>query len=272
MKTVIIDFSAVCHTCKHSALKWANNGMIPETIVYGFFQQLKSIHTHLGSNRFIFAKDSRNSLRKKLFPGYKDRGKDLTDFDEMAYSQFDKIEDYLRHIGYKNFFSQDGFEADDVIASLVTEEPGEFLVASHDNDLYQLLNCTSIFWNGKLYTSDDFEKDHGINPLQWSLVKTYAGCKSDTVPGLPGVGEKTAIKIIRGEHSAKVQEKLDQYWEQMELNKKLVTLPMVGTRDFYADIQPESLSKKAFVDVCRDIKADGIINNLNYWADRLNYR
>lgn len=97
-------------------------------------------------------------------------------------------------------------EADDIIGSVTKRWSSEIktdcLIYSNDKDFYQLLNeHTSQIFNQKKveikYTIDDFRAEFGIEPIQWIDVKALLGDTSDNVPGVPGVGAKSALPLIQ---------------------------------------------------------------------------
>jgi DNA polymerase-1 len=140
-------------------------------------------------------------------------------------------------MGFKNIFLKRGYESDDLIASLVRssleDKKASIVIVSADHDLYQLISSqTSVYLlnKKKLYTQEDFTKEWGISPTQWIDVKSIAGCNSDNIIGIDGVGEVLAAKYIRGQIKSssnlfrKIAEK-SFVWRQ---NDTLVRLPYLG--------------------------------------------
>ena len=140
---------------------------------------------------------------------------------------------------------QKGHEADDVIASIVrnASRPGQgnnhHTIVSADHDLYQLLRPTCQMWNpnsaGKgMMTAGKFHAEYGISPREWPTVKAMAGCSSDEVPGIKGVGEKTAIRFLNHElpasHKTYARIKGNAATRLVEANMALVRLPFRGTK------------------------------------------
>ena len=136
------------------------------------------------------------------------RRPDLTEWEkeewEIAFDQFKQLRKrILPRIGFNNNHLQTGYEADDLIAKYVKDNAEELVIASADNDLLQLLYFADFLnlSKNKLITSKSFFSEYGILPAQWGMVKQIAGCSSDNVKGIQGVGEITAIKYLKGELS-----------------------------------------------------------------------
>ena len=172
---------------------------------------------------------------------------------------------YLKTIGYRNIFCQKGYEGDDLIASvcLNLKQKDEAIIISADQDLYQLLRFNISFYNptkGKILTLQGFKKKYGIIPDQWHLVKAIAGCSTDEVPGVKGVGELTAIKLLKDDlkKTLKVFETIKKFcWSKKTRVKKfmrninLVLLPLEGTKVF--KLKEDKISKQGWEKVYRKL-------------------
>lgn len=264
MKTLLIDSNFLCHRAAYTVGNLEYNG-VETGITYGFFNQLINVCKKVEPNNIIFFWDSKKSLRKELLPSYKEkRTSNKTEEEQQqwrqAYKQFSKIhKKLLPQIGLKNNFIQIGYESDDLIAQYVFEaKPDEYVViASADDDLLQLLTKDCHIYNlgkNKLITAEDFEEEKGIAPELWQKVKMIAGCSSDNVPGVPGVGEKKAIQFLRGElnKNTKTYQKILDNKELIEFNKKLVVLPFEGTMKIHKRSNKNSFSMKQFLVMCRE--------------------
>lgn len=241
MKNLIFDSDAVFQMIKHTELSNLTTDGLEVGIIFGFVRQIMVIGMNYLPNNIIFCWDSRNNLRKKLSPVYKaNRVPDETapEITAAIYKQKHILESILPELGFVNHFSIEGYESDDLIASLVLNgNPNdEWIIATHDNDLYQLLTDKVSIWNIKKkapYTSTMFIKEFGIKPDKWAQVKALAGCSSDNVIGIPNVGVVTAIKSITHNisPSAKIYKVIQEPINQalVDDNYKLVKLPLAGT-------------------------------------------
>jgi len=215
-------------------------------VAYGFINQLFTFFKHAPyGTEPVFCWDSKHSLRKKIYPDYKKRDEQTEEAKERRlelYAQFDAIrEDILPALGWQGrCWIRDGYEADDLMAWGVDGNDNVrdklTIIVSGDEDLYQCLyqdgiNETVIFNPGKneFYTEDQLRNDYYVIGDQWHIVKAIAGCKSDNVPGVMGVGEKTAIKFLHG--NLKLTDKKRMAIEifkkspEYRRNLKLVKLP-----------------------------------------------
>jgi 5'-3' exonuclease len=156
------------------------------------------------------------------------------------------------------FAWQNGYEADDVIASLVykyKEKEEKIVIIANDHDLYQLLDDNVVLCNpanNEVYDVDALVLDWKVHPTEWGQAMGIAGCTTDTVEGVPKIGMKTAIKFIYGElsKSTKAWSAIDQAHKLgwVDKTRKLVVLPLAGTKDF--PLQPERLNYYRFADIC----------------------
>lgn len=165
---------------------------------------------------------------------------------EELETQMQLLEEILKAFGIK-IISLDGYEADDLIGTLSKygEENGiKVKIVTGDRDAYQLASDFTTIWYTKKGISDfdamdrqEVYKKYGITPEELIDVKGLMGDKSDNIPGVPGVGEKTALKLIKEYKSLEgVYENIDKikgkvlynnlttYKEQAVLSKKLATI------------------------------------------------
>lgn len=226
--------------------------------VFGLFRDIQTLQEIYPGGRFVFCFDVGRSLRKQVFPAYKSaRAKLREDMDQEKREALSEVQNqltrlrtkYLPYMGYRNVFYQEGYEADDVIASVCltltsdawmdrVDVRDSVVVVSSDSDLYQLLAIPNVsIWNPrtrKVYTWKTFAEDYGLSATKWARVKAIGGCSSDNIPGVPGVGEKTAIKFLRAElHSGSEKfKRITNAQKDIEFYFKLTKLPYPGTDEF----------------------------------------
>lgn len=279
-KTIIVDCNFVGHAVRYSVdsgLKTSSG--VYTNVIFGFLQTVMTLAQVYETNQFVFVWDSKESKRKELFPEYKkSRHKDITPEEKeelkRAFHQFQVLRKrVLPQIGFRNNFMEPGFEGDDLIASVIqNDEYGrDFLLYASDHDLYQLLSPrVSMIKRKELYTIDKFVQEFGINPSQWWMVKTLAGCSSDEVPGIRGVGETTACKYLRKElkeTSATFQKIADGKKEVEKRNIPLVKLPFTGTPVIktVADQFDLRATRKLF----RYFEFDSLLDEFDEWREVL---
>lgn len=224
-------------------------------VVYGLLRdvdRLTRMHAAAGV-AFCFDRGGKQA-RRKLFPGYKIK-RDMWNpsmkvaRDEM-HTQLKLLqEDYLPSAGFTNVFAADGYEADDVIASVVRNMAGDerAVVVSSDKDLYQLIDGRHVVWDGKrVVTEAVLKAEFGVGPKDWKYVKAIAGCTSDCIPGVKGVGETLAARHVAGENigvgrMAKIKEFMAE--GLYDRNLQLVTLPLDGCPAFTLTYEKQDLKK-----------------------------
>lgn len=241
---ILVDATCICHIVKHSikGLKWREQ----ETgVIFGFMGHIFRLAKKFDSNKFVFAWDSRKSLRRQEYPPYKqerktrDKSPEELRFDDITYNQFNLTRrEVLPKLGFKNSYIQTGLEADDIIARIVLDNRNvNFMMVSTDKDLYQLLNDHCALYSPRsksVYTSLDFKEEWGIPPYQWATVLAIAGCNTDEVQGVDGVGLKTAAKYLRGELKGSLKACKAINSEEGKVmatrNERLVKLPFPNTQ------------------------------------------
>jgi DNA polymerase-1 len=219
-------------------------------VLYSFLGTVIQLQGKFNTNRAVFCFDSKKSKRKVSTPTYKlKRTKDkIKTPEEQArlwelFSQIDGLRTrYLKQIGFRNILRQTGYEADDLVASVCKNLPGadRAIVISNDSDLLQLINSRVNVYDPQkqfLWTLKRFREQFGIrNPEDWAIVKAIAGCSSDEVKGIRGIGEKTAVQVLNLKlpvSSKKYQRIVSK--EGIEIRKRnlpLVRLPFEGTKAF----------------------------------------
>lgn len=256
---LILDANNICHIAKHStkdlSYKGENVG-----IIFGFLKQMFYLSDKFKTDKFIFAWDSRKSFRKQIYPEYKanrikERTEEEIEFDKQAFKQFSIIrKEVLSSIGFKNNFIFTGYEADDIIGSIIRDNPiVKTVIVSSDSDLFQLLSpFVKIYRNKQTYSHFDFLQEWRIGSYRWIDVKAMAGCISDNIKGIEGIGEKTACKYLTRElnRKSKAFSSIIKSKDIIEKNKELVSLPFNGTPE--VDINwNEKLLFSGFINVCK---------------------
>src|SRR3989440_4948481 len=161
-------------------------------------------------------------------------------------AQFPITRDIVRAFGIP-IYEVRGVEADDVIGTLVTQARARGLhstIVTGDLDALQLVDDDAFVLTSKrgvsetiLYTPERVRDRYGLEPVQTVDLKGLVGDVSDNIPGIRGIGEKTAIKLIQEFGSVeelvrnrervtppKIKKLIDEYWEQALLSKKMATI------------------------------------------------
>ncbi len=230
----------------------------PTNALYMLTRLLLRIMREQKPQDFVFFMDGRGkNFRHELFPLYK-ANRDAT--PEELVQQLDPIKRMVHSLGITLHVSE-GCEADDCIASLAhkysTSRP--VIIIGADKDLRQCLNERVWLWDPsgkeeKLTSMHDFTQDTGLLPQQWPDVQALMGDTSDNIPGVPGIGPKTAQKIFMDFSSLedirdgiermapKMQSKILPHLEEIFIYRKLTTL----STEFCTEIHDDNLAIQSF--------------------------
>ncbi|MBZ6089419.1 DNA polymerase I [Streptomyces olivaceus] len=215
----------------------------PTNAIYGFASMLANTLRDEAPTHFAVAFDvSRKTWRSEEFTEYKaNRSKTPDEFK----GQVELIGELLDSMNVTRF-AVEGFEADDVIATLATQAEAEgfdVLIVTGDRDSFQLVSeHTTVLYPTKgvseltRFTPEKVFEKYGLTPAQYPDFAALRGDPSDNLPGIPGVGEKTAAKWINqfgsfaelvervDEVKGKAGQNLRDHLESVKLNRRLTEL------------------------------------------------
>ena len=267
---LFMDVSYLAHRARF-ALKNMEYEDFPTGIIFGFFEQFKSIcqHPRINSNKVCLFFDSKKSYRRRLYPEYKRKRIDSrTDEEkkqiELMYFQVKLLrEEILPNMGL-HVYRQTGLESDDIMAQAAKQiscsaspnEGCQAVIITSDGDLYQCIT-SSVHWydpSRELYlTPASFYTKKGIESNVWGEVKAIAGCNSDGVKGVPGVGEKSAIQYLLWDlpkNYKRYQSIISPEGKSIiSRNKQLVILPHQKTKPI--ELKEPVYDKDAFFHYCK---------------------
>ena len=180
---------------------------VPTNAIFGFASMLVKIVTEYGVRPTVVAWDAGTSGRTELFADYKSTRRSRPD---LLKTQWPAMEPLVEAFGYRNV-KIEGYEADDVIASIAeralhAEPPVPVMIVTGDRDVFQLIDedghvkvmATSRgITDTKIYDRQAVLDRYGIPP---ELIPDFYGLKGDTsdnIPGVPGIGDKTASELIQ---------------------------------------------------------------------------
>jgi 5'-3' exonuclease len=264
---LIIDSHYLCHRAFHTTRGLSHKG-IATGVMFGFLKGIAGFKDQFDTDKVAFCFEHPVLHRREHFSDYKVRriAKDISHQDTQARielrEQIDKLRtEYLPKIGFKNVLCAYGMESDDLMAALAYAlrlDNSECILITADSDLYQCLrDGISIYSPAKqkLLTKTWFQREYGFHPSKWAVVKAVAGCKSDGVPGIPGVGEITACKYVRGEllpntplHRFITS---DTNRKLVCRNRTLVQLPFVGCPT--PELHEDTISVEGWREVCAQL-------------------
>ena len=229
-RLVVIDGKSVFYRGYYAMPGLSLADGTPTGGIYGFAAIAMEIVNRLKPSKVVVAWDSKTSTikRKAIFADYKaGRVKPGDDF----YIQIPLLKELISDLGW-SFVEVDEYEADDIIGTLSKEadEAGDYetYIVSSDLDMLQIVDENTRMYRilkgfSEIEEIDvvEFEHKYGIKQAQFLDLKALKGDSSDNIPGVPGIGEKTAVKLLNE------YETLDGIYEHIEeiagaTHKKLV--------------------------------------------------
>ncbi|MHC9399877.1 DNA polymerase I [Staphylococcus epidermidis] len=268
-KLVLIDGNSLSFRAFYALPLLSNHAGIHTNAVYGFAMLLEKIIKEEKPNHFLVAFDAgKTTFRHSKYSEYKGgRQKTPPELSE----QFPYIRQLLDAYHIKRY-ELDNYEADDIIGTLsrqADEEDFETIIITGDRDLTQLAtDNVTIYYTKKGVTDVDYytpkfiaEKYNGLVPKQIIDMKGLMGDTSDNIPGVAGVGEKTAIKLLNQfesvegvyEHieevtAKKLKEKLINSKDDALMSKDLATINVhspieVSLEDTKLNLQDDTTEK-----------------------------
>ncbi len=204
-RLIIIDGNAVIHRAYHAIPPLTTKDGFMVNAVYGFATTLLKVLTDFKPDYAVVTFDmAGGTFRDELFKEYKAK---RVKADQELYDQIPLIHDLVAAFGVQ-IFEKAGFEADDVIGTIVTavkaDQNLETIIVSGDMDLLQLVEenvkvCTFKKGLSEFGLMDPaaVQEKYGFGPKQVVDYKALRGDTSDNIPGVPGIGEKTATALIQ---------------------------------------------------------------------------
>lgn len=201
-KLAIIDAHALIHRAYHALPSMSTKAGVPTNAVYGFTTMLFKVFSTIKPTHVVAAFDVPGpTFRSEEYKDYKAHRKPL---EENLISQFDLVRRVVQAFNIP-IIDKAGFEADDIIGTLVEKIDGSVrkIIVTGDMDTLQLINdSTGVFTLKRgvtdtiLYDEAMVREKYGFGP---ELIPDYKGLKgdpSDNIPGVAGIGEKSAIELI----------------------------------------------------------------------------
>lgn len=243
-KLVLIDGNSIAYRAFFALPLLHNEKGIHTNAIYGFTMMLMKIIEEEKPTHMLVAFDAgKTTFRHELYTEYKGgRQKTPPELSE----QFPFLRELLDAYNIRTY-ELENYEADDIIGTLATQAEREgfrVVIISGDRDLTQLISdrihvhvTKKGITDMERYTPQHVHEKYGLTPAQIVDLKGLMGDASDHIPGVPGIGEKTALKLLKEygtvenvlasiEHLSgkKLKENLQTYREQALLSKQLATI------------------------------------------------
>jgi DNA polymerase-1 len=282
-KLVIIDGNSLMHRAFYALPNLTNSKGLHTNVIYGFINMLYKIKEELKPDYIGIAYDRKApTLRHQEYAEYK-AGR-LKMAEEMV-EQIPVLKEVIAAMNIKQI-EIDGYEADDIIgtvSALCTQEEVSALIVTGDRDALQLINDYVHVLITKKGISEMIEFDreklmevYQVTPEQVIDMKGLMGDASDNIPGVPGIGEKTALELIKQfetlentlQNSSqvkknKVRENLVTYREQALLSKRLATIIRNVPIDIkLEDFQISDPDSSKLYHYFKDLEFKGLLNKL----------
>jgi len=263
-KMLLVDGNSILFRAYYSTTPMTSQSGLATNAVYGFFQMLKKALELVAPQAVLVAFDTgEKTFRHTEYPQYKGTRKPL---DEELIIQFPLVRELLDALGIARLEIV-GYEADDLIGSLAKKYPDyQCNVLTSDKDLLQVIDDTTSVWLIKRGLSDILKMDKAAFFAQYQLVpkqmidlKGLMGDASDNIPGIKGIGEKTALKLLWEYGSVenvlahgddipgKMGERVREGHKEALLSKQLATI----VTDVQIPLTPSQMSLQPFGEAAR---------------------
>ena len=239
-KLVLIDGNSLLNRAFYATPVFSTRDGRPTNAIFGFIKLLFKVLSDVKPQYLIVAFDLKApTFRHKMFDGYKATRKPMP--DELA-AQVEPLKELLAEM-HIAMCSKEGLEADDIIGTLSNKFDVHSYIYTGDRDSYQLVDeKTDVCFTRKgvsdliKLNAGNFRAEVGLDPAQIVDLKALMGDKSDNIPGVPGIGEKTARGLIEkygsldgvyanlGEIKGAVKTKLEDNRQSAYLSYKLAKI------------------------------------------------
>ncbi|NBG87917.1 DNA polymerase I [Isachenkonia alkalipeptolytica] len=251
--------------------------------IYGFLTMtFRMLEEHDPSYLAVAFDLKKPTFRHKEYKDYKAGRKKMP--PELR-QQIEPLKDILDALNVYRI-EIEGFEADDIIGTVVTqgEEQGiETLVVTGDKDALQLASQTTkiVFTkrgisNIEIYDADKVKEETGVSPKTFIDLKGLMGDSSDNIPGIPGVGEKTALKLLQEFGSVenlianmdqisgeKLREKVEKNQEKAVLSKRLATIVRTMPMDIdFSKLKRRKIHREEAVAAFKDYEFHSLMKKI----------
>ena len=257
-----------------------NSKGVPTNALFGFVSMINKIISEEQPTYMAVAFDIGKNFRKEEYDFYKEG---RIDTPEELKIQMPIARDILDKMGIKHF-ELAPYEADDIVGTIVkmTEEDKDFasLIVSSDKDLLQLISDETevklLKQSGFIrYNHESFVADYGIEPIRMIDLKALMGDSSDNIPGVKGIGEKTALKLLQeygslenlylniDKISGKTKEKLVIDKEMAFISKKIATIYRdVPLHIVLEDLKYEGSNSEELIDLFKELEFFSFLKNM----------
>lgn len=219
MKLLALDGNSIINRAFYGIKLLTTKNGIYTNAIFGFLTMLQKLKEDIEPDAVAIAFDLPvPTFRHRMYEGYKANRKGMP--NELA-EQLPKLKELLKYLGY-TLVEHEGFEADDILGTLAKiceETENECVIATGDRDSFQLISdkvsvrlMSTKFGKAQatLYDIEKIKQSYGVLPDELIQVKALQGDSSDNIPGVKGIGEKSALALVKAYHS------LDNIYENID--------------------------------------------------------
>lgn len=295
-KLVLIDGHSILNRAFFGLPDLTNSQGVHTNAVYGFLNIMFKILEEEKPDYLTVAFDVHApTFRHKMFEEYKGTRKPMA--DELR-QQVPLIKEMLKAMGI-TIVEKEGYEADDILGTLsvkAEKEGMDVAVISGDRDLLQLATEHVMIRIPKTkktgteienYLADDVVEKYGVTPKEFIDVKALQGDTADNIPGVPGIGEKTAGALIAKYHSIeavyedapnvkppRASKNIVEFWDQAVMSKELATIITDAPVDYeFKDAQIDGIdslyTEEAFM-MCKRLEFKNFLPRFDVQAPKNN--
>ncbi|MBI3316432.1 MAG: DNA polymerase I [Candidatus Omnitrophica bacterium] len=201
-RLLLVDGTSFCYRAYYAIRNLSNSKGEPTNAIYGFITMIRKLVEEMVPDYLAIAFDRKEpTFRHQRFKDYKAHRKPMP---EDLVQQLEPIKNYCRNAGFA-IFEEPGYEADDLLGTLAKKgekEKFDVFIVTGDKDFLQLVSGHIKILNphkeGLLYDTEAVRnRFDGIGPEKVTDILALMGDASDNIPGVPGIGEKTALKLIQ---------------------------------------------------------------------------
>lgn len=255
-KLVLIDGNAIVHRAYHSIPKNFTNRKGEKTnVVYGFAMTLIKVLEDLKPEYLAASFDLAGpTFRHKEFKEYKAT---RIKADQDLYDQIPKVKELLKKMDVP-IYEKEGYEADDCLGTIVEKSKSDDIqiyIVSGDKDIFQLINGHVKVYNLRkglnqtaIVDKKSIEEEYNLQPEDFIDLKALAGDASDNIPGVPGVGPKTATELLQKFDT------LNKLYEEIEKSENLDIKPRIS--NLLKEYKEQAFLSQRLATIKRDVPID----------------
>ena len=269
------------YATSYSGVIMRNSKGFPTNGLYGFINMMNKIIEEEKPSYIMVAFDKGKTFRHEKYDSYKAGRKEMP--DDLR-SQFPKAKEVLDALGIKHF-EIDNYEADDIIGTLAkrVDEEDEFIatIISSDKDLLQLISdevdVKLLKTKGSIrFNREVFKEFYKVEPINMIDLKALMGDMSDHIPGVRGIGEKTAINLLEkyktldnlynhlDELTPKTKEKLENDKENAYMSYDLATIYRDVDIPFsLEDCKYMGFNRKEYIEILEELEFKSLLKKVN---------